>query len=135
MITLEDLDRARLARESIRESTDMLNRIRSSSGLKSPELDGMPRSSGPSDHTGHMAVIIADLEETIKRQESAFETAWEICEPFVSSIGNVITRTCFRYRFQYAMTYKEIASIMGIEHTENSVRSRIYREIKNQKRE
>ena len=135
MITLEDLDRARLARESIRESTEMLNRIRSSSGLKSPELDGMPHSSGPSDHTGHMAVIIVDLEETIKRRETEFESAWAVCEPFVSSIENDITRICFRYRFQYAMTYKEIASVMGINYSENSVKSRIYREIRNQKRE
>ena len=135
MITLDDLDRARLARESIRESTEMLNRIRSSSGLKSPEFDGMPHSSGPSDRTGHMAVIIADLEETIKKRESEFESAWSVCEPFVSSIENDMARICFRFRFQYAMTYKEIASVMGIGHTENSIKCRIYREMKNQKRE
>jgi len=135
MITLEDLDKARMLRKTINECKSTLESIRSAAGVKSPVLDGLPHNSEPSDHVGNMAAIITDLENSIQEYEKEFRTAWAACAPFVMNLRDPIVRTCFYLRFHDALSHKEIAACLGRFVTEASVRGRIYREIGKQKRE
>ncbi len=135
MVTLEQLDRARLARERINECRIMMQSIRASTGLKAQDPEKPSNGSGPSDPTGHIAIILTDLEKTIQSHEIEFLNAWAPCEHFVSEIPDPITKTCFRLRFQYGMSYKEIAASLKEQASECSVKARIYREIRKQKKE
>ena len=132
MITLKDLDRAYKVRTQIIECEETLASIKANAGLRSQALTGLPHSSTVSDRVGRCAVLIADMEETIKRKEAAFQVIWEEFEPFVSGIEDPVTRICFRFRFQLGFSYKEIAAEIGNYNTEEGIKQRMYRALKKQ---
>jgi DNA-directed RNA polymerase specialized sigma subunit len=126
-MTLTDLERYRQLKIRHEEAIQMIEELRSRAVPGSPALDGMPHGSGVSDKVGTLAIMIADLEAKLPSYERQILKEHDQVEEFIRGIEDDKTRMIFRLRFQAGKTWKEVADVMGMWQTENSVRSRVYR--------
>lgn len=90
-------------------------------------LTGMPHAPGVSDKVGDLAVEIADLEARIARLEGECENEKAAITKFADGIEDDHIRMIIRLRFLYALTWKEVADVVGGRNSENSVKSACYR--------
>lgn len=90
-------------------------------------LTGMPHAPGVSDKVGDLAVEIADLEARIARLEGECKKAQASITEFADGIEDDHIRMIIRLRFLYALTWKEVADMVGGRNSENSVKSACYR--------
>ena len=90
-------------------------------------LTGMPHAPGVSDKVGDLAVEIADLETRIANLELECKEQQETIAVFANGIEDDHIRMIIRLRFLYALTWAEVAKVVGGRNTENSVKSACYR--------
>ena len=126
-MTLKELNRHFALRERLVKAKNMLASLRASASPGAQVLTGMPHAPGVSDKVGDLAVEIADMETRIARLEEQCQQKRLEITAFTESIEDDHIRMIIRLRFVYALTWKEVATVVGGGNTENSVKSACYR--------
>ena len=87
--------------------------------------------SGFSDKVARYAMEIADLKETIDAniQRCFYERARLI--RYINDIPDSLTRGIFTLRFEYGLSWDQVAAGIGGGNTAESVRKRVFRHLKN----
>ena len=119
-MTKQELSNHVELRKRLAASLELLASLEAAAGPGAQKLDGLPRAAGIRDRVGDCASAIADAKEDIARSESAVVA-------FISTIGDLQTRTIFRLRFLGGMSWKEVATATGGGNTEGSVQKICYR--------
>lgn len=114
-------------RERLSRAKEMLASLRAAACPGTQVLTGMPHSPGISDKVGDLAVEIADLESKIVELEEQCTQKRSEITAFTESIEDDHIRMIIRLRFVYALTWKEVATVVGGKNSENSVKSACYR--------
>lgn len=126
-MTLKELNRHFVLRERLVKAKDMLASLRAAACPGAQVLTGMPHAPGVSDKVGDLAVEIADLEARIASLERECKEKRETIAAFADGIEDDHIRMIIRLRFLYALTWKEVAGVVGGKNSENSVKSACYR--------
>lgn len=126
-MTLKELNRHFALRERLSRAKEMLASLQAAACPGAQVLTGMPHAPGVSDKVGDLAVEIADLETRIARLEGECKKAQASITEFADGIEDDHIRMIIRLRFLYALTWKEVADVVGGRNSENSVKSACYR--------
>ena len=98
---------------------------------RSPKYDGMPHEFGHSDTLAHCVAEILDLKARIAAKQTQCIHERIRLEQYISSIPDSLTRQIFSLRFISGMNWQQTAMHVGGGNTEDSVRQRVYRYLKN----
>ena len=93
----------------------------------SQNLTGMPHTPGVRDKVGDFAAEISDFDARISYLNSKIGKEEERINAFISTIEDDQVRLCIRLRFCRGMSWGEVATVLGHYSTEDSVKSRCYR--------
>lgn len=126
-MTLKELNRHFTLRERLSRAKEMLASLQAAACPGAQVLTGMPHAPGVSDKVGDLAVEIADLEARIAYLEGECEKEKDAIIKFADGIEDDHIRMIIRLRFLYALTWKEVADVVGGRNSENSVKSACYR--------
>ena len=126
-MTLEELSRGYKLTRKVQEDKEILCSLRAKAHPGAQNLDGMPRSSGPGDKVGSLAIEIADLETQIEGMQEQIRQAEAQTVAYIETIHDAKLRTIFRLRFVRYMTWAEVADIMGTYYTEKLCQDTVYR--------
>ena len=126
-MTLKELNRHFTLRERLSRAKEMLASLHAAACPGAQVLTGMPHAPGVSDKVGDLAVEIADLEARIAYLEGECEKEKAAITKFAGGIEDDHIRMIIRLRFLYALTWKEVADVVGGRNSENSVKSACYR--------
>ena len=126
-MTLKELNGHFALRERLARAKEMLASLQAAACPGAQVLTGMPHAPGVSDKVGDLAVEIADLEARIARLEGECKKAQASITEFADGIEDDHIRMIIRLRFLYALTWKEVADVVGGRNSENSVKSACYR--------
>lgn len=126
-MTLKELNRHFALRERLSRAKEMLASLQAAACPGAQVLTGMPHAPGVSDKVGDLAVEIADLTASIARLERECEKEKAAIIKFADGIEDDHIRMIIRLRFLYALTWKEVADVVGGRNSENSVKSACYR--------
>lgn len=116
-------------RKRLAASLELLASLEAAAGPGAQKLDGLPRAPGIRDRVGDCASAIADAKEDIARTEAKIARSESAVVAFISTIGDLQTRTIFRLRFLGGMSWKEVATATGGGNTESGVKNICYRYI------
>lgn len=94
----------------------------------------MPHANGISDKTGTFAAELADLDADIDRLTARISAEAVMVESWISTVREPEIRLIFRLRYLRGLMWKEIAGILGINYSYESVRALAYRYLRNQKK-
>lgn len=126
-MTLKELNRHFTLRERLSRAKEMLTSLQAAVCPGAQVLTGMPHAPGVSDKVGDLAVEIADLEARIAYLEGECEKEKAAITKFAGGIEDDHIRMIIQLRFLYALTWKEVADVVGGRNSENSVKSACYR--------
>ena len=126
-MTLKELNGHFALRERLARAKEMLASLQAAACPGAQVLTGMPHAPGVSDKVGDLAVEIADLEARIAYLEGECEKEKAAITKFAGGIEDDHIRMIIRLRFLYALTWKEVADVVGGRNSENSVKSACYR--------
>lgn len=133
-MTLEELN----AFFALQTELERLHRLRAelmaAATRKTTRTDGMPHANGISDKTGTFAAELADLDADIDRLTARISAEAVMVESWISTVREPEIRLIFRLRYLRGLMWKEIAGILGINYSYESVRALAYRYLRNQKK-
>lgn len=125
-MTLQELTHIAELTEQLRRDEETLRSLQEAVHPGSQNLSGMPHTTGVHDKIGDLAVEIADLKDCIQQQKQKIAAESARAEQFIRGIEDGQTRTIFRLRFLRALSWKEVASVVGRWNTEQSVSKKCY---------
>ena len=126
-VTLERLNELFELREKLSRAMETRLSLESAACPGAQVLTGMPHTTGVKDKVGDLAVELADLSARIDYLQGEVTAKEKEIEDFVSSIDDDQTRIIFRLRFFRALSWKEVAFIMGRDYSEKSVSEACYK--------
>lgn len=126
-MTKQELSHHVELRKRLAAGLELLASLEAAAGPKAQRLDGFPRAPGVRDQVGDCAAAIADAKTEIARTEAEIARSETAIAAFISTIGDLQTRTIFRLRFLGGMAWKEVATATGGGNTEGSVQKICYR--------
>lgn len=133
-MTLEELN----AFFALQTELERLHRLRAelmaAATRKTTRTDGMLHANGISDKTGTFAAELADLDADIDRLTARISAEAVMVEYWISTVREPEIRLIFRLRYLRGLMWKEIAGILGINYSYESVRALAYRYLRNQKK-
>lgn len=133
-MTLDELN----AFFALQTELERLHRLRAelmaAATRKTTRMDGMPHTNGISDKTGTFAAELADLDADIDRLTVRIDTEAVAVEAWIGSIREPEIRLIFRLRYLRGLMWKEIAGILGVNYSYESVRTLAYRYLRNRKK-
>lgn len=109
----------------------MLETIKRQASPASPNLDGMPHSSGISDPVGSLAIRISFLENQLSEVEKEYSAACDVAMQYINAVEDPKDMLILHLRYVLGMDWKTVAAYIGKYDSETSVRDRAYRYIKN----
>lgn len=125
-MTLKRLNEHLQLVQELRELHDIRAYLLGKAEPGAQRLDGMPRSSGPSDPTGDLGMEIADLRETIDEKEREVRASEPEVLQFIQSIPAYKIRRIFRLRYLRGLYWKEVADLAGRAQSAGNVSRIVY---------
>ena len=120
--------------KEIKTLQDRLDRMRNS-GLRSPKLDGMPRSSGGiSKPVENQAVREADLEKRIERLLKRIQKQRRKIFMYIDNVEDPLLRMIIIFRCVDLCTWEEVAGNIGGPVTADSARKSFNRHFERENR-
>lgn len=129
-MTLKELSQLYYLNREIEMDKKRLQELEAQAVSITPNLSGMPRSTGVSDKVGRYAAEIADLKGIIeaKHQQCLYERSR--LERYIADIDDSLIRQIFTYRFVNGLPWLQVAACIGGNNTADSVRMMCNRYIK-----
>lgn len=129
-MTLEELSIYSKLHKRLEKNREMLSSLYITAGLGAQEITGMPHAPGVSDKVGSLVIEIDDLKQRIAVLEKECLQERNKLEEFINTIEDDQTRMVFRLRFIHCMVWKMVATTIGGNNTENSVKLICHRYIR-----
>lgn len=128
-MTLKELSQLYHLKREIEHDRERLEELRARRGaVSSPKLNGLPSSAGNGQSAvENLALEIADLEAIVDSKITQCVHEQSRLERYIAEIPDSLTRQIFQMRFVYGLTWGQIASGVGGGNTEEGVRKRVYR--------
>lgn len=114
--------------EMDRKRLDALKERAASPGT--PNLDGMPKSLGCDNRLERYVAEIIDLEAIISAKITQCLHERSRIERYIADIPDSLTRQIFTHRFVDGLSWVQVAFSVGGGNTEDGVRQRVYRHLK-----
>lgn len=95
-----------------------------------PKLSGMPGSPGPADKVGEGVAELVDLLEKIEADRQEYDREKAKLEIYLRCIEDTQTRLIFLLRFVDLKSWGDVATAIGGNNTEGSVKQACYRYLK-----
>ncbi len=131
-MTVKELSQLYWLNREIEEDMRRLEDLEAlASSPKSPQYDGMPHAPGYGDALARCVAEIVDLKAIIaaKQQQCIYERSR--LERYIAGIPDSLTRQIFTLRFINGLNWYQTAMHVGGGNTDESVRKRVYRYLKN----
>lgn len=134
-MTLQELSKHLKLNEKLQQDIEILESLRArATSPATSNLTGMPHASGVNDKVAFFVTEIEDMSRQVERLQQEVDAERVLVEEFIGNIKDDRTRTIGRLRFLHCMSWKEVAYIMGRSYTEESVRKRFYKFMKDYQR-
>lgn len=134
-MTLQELSKHLKLNEQLQQDLEILESLRARATFPATSnLTGMPHASGVSDKVAFFVTEIEDMSRQVERLQQEVDAERKRVEEYISSIKDDRTRTIGRLRFLHCMSWKEVSFIMGRSYSEESVKKRFYKFMKEQKK-
>lgn len=131
-MTLQNLSQLYYLDKLIQRDEQRLEQLRAQLTDTTPKLSGMPGRPGASDKVGEAVPVIVDLARQIEEEREEFEKSKAELEYYLRCIEDTQTRLIFILRFVDLKSWSEVASAIGGNNTEGSVKQACYRYLKEQ---
>lgn len=125
-MTLEKLNEHYDLKVRLEKAQDMLQSLRAAAYPGGNVLTGLPHTPGVKDKVGDLAAEIADISGVVDRLEAQIRENEAEILVFISELENEQIRTIFRLRYIRALTWGEVANVIGGGNSENSVKHIVY---------
>lgn len=129
-MTLQELSIYYKLHKQLEQNRQMLASLYVAAGLGAQEITGMPHASTDSNQVRDLVIEIESLKERIAHLEEECAREKRILDRYISTIEDVKTRMIYRLRFEYCMTWPEVAKFVGGRNTADSVKHICYRHLK-----
>lgn len=130
-MTLKELSQLYYLNREIERDKNRLEVLRAKvSAPSSPNYDDMPKSPGFENRLERYIAEIVDLEEIAHTKMARCLNEHIRLERYIAEIPDSLTRQIFQLRFISGLTWVQIALKVGGGNTEEGVRKRVYRYIK-----
>lgn len=126
-MTLQELNAVFRLKKQLEKNAEMLESLRAAAAPSSPALTGMPHAPGVKDKVADLAIEIAELEESSATIAAEIHKRERAVEDFIGGIENAQTRLIFRLRFLRALSWAQVAAVIGGRNTEEGVKTVCYR--------
>ena len=129
-MTLRELSQLYYLSREIEADKRRLEEVKSRLSVSGQKLSDMPRAAN---HKNHMECYVAeliDLERIISAKTLQCTSERNRLERYIAEIPDSLTRQIFTLRFVNGLNWVQIAYSIGGGNTEEGVRKRAYRQIK-----
>lgn len=130
-MTREKLESLHILRKDIKSINDLIRRENDRATSTVGSIEANPGGGGFSDKTGEGGVNIADLEERKKKLQRKYQANYTEIMVFVSSITDPVLRKIIAGRCINDYKWTRVAVEVGGGNTEDTVRQRYNRFVKN----
>ena len=130
-MTLKELSQLYYLNREIEREQERLEKLRvraSASGAS--KYDSMPKSPSFENRLERYTAEIVDLEAIIQAKTVQYLHERNRLERYIAEIPDSLTRQIFRLRFVGGLTWVQIAFEVGGGNTEEGVRKRVYRHLR-----
>lgn len=133
-MTLRELYNLYYIEQEIKEYKEKILELRELAENITPKYSGMPSGKRKSDKTGEVATAIVQYTEMLERAiKERVEQSARITE-FILSIEDAQVRQIMYLRFINKLTWRQVAQRIGGNNTEDSVRKRCSRYLRENKK-
>ena len=130
-MTIKELSQLYYLNREIERDRERLSILRSkASSMGAPGFDGLPKSGCLGGRLEQCIAEIVDLEVIIQAKITQCLHERNRLERYISDIPDSITRQVFQLRFVNGLPWAQIALSIGGGNTEEGVRKRVYRYLK-----
>lgn len=129
-MTLKELSQLYYLNREIEMDKKRLQELEAEAVSITPNLAGMPHSSGVSDKVGRYAAEIADLKGIIEAKHKQCLYERNRIERYISCLEDSLLRQIFIYRFVNGLPWEQVAACVGGGNSAGSVRMACYRYLK-----
>ncbi len=129
-MTLKELSQLYYLKKIIERLDERIERWRARAENTTVTLSDMPRNPSPKNSLEEIEVTIADLRATKKRREEEYQRTESEIEAAILLIGDPQIELILSLRFIDLKPWKDVADTVGGGNTEDSVKKRCYRFIK-----
>lgn len=130
-MTLKDLSQLYYLNREIKMDQQRLEELRAkASAPGSPNYDGMPKSQSYENRLEFYNAEIVDLEVIIHAKITQCLHERNRLERYIAEIPDSLTRQIFQLRFIDGLSWLQVAYSIGGNNTEQGVRKRVYRYLK-----
>lgn len=128
-MTLSELNHHFELKMQLNKAQEALDGLRAAAEPGAQVITGMPHATGVKDLIGELAVEIVIMEDRVKQLQAEVEKDKANVESYINHIDDDRLRLIFRLRFIMALTWKDVATVVGGRNTEDGVKSACYRYI------
>lgn len=129
-MNLKQLSQLYYLNKLIQRDENRLEQMRARLTNLTPTLSGMPGTPGPADKVGEGVAELVDLMTKIQEDRHAYEAEKAKLESYLRCIEDTQTRLIFILRFVDLKSWGDVASAIGGNNTDNSVKKTCYRYLK-----
>lgn len=136
-MTLHDLSQLYYLNREIEYDKARLEELRASSGApSSPAITGLPHSPSYNGSKVEREVLaLVTLEQLIENKIKRCELEYVRLQQFIEDIPDSLTRQIYQYRFVSGLDWLQVADHIGGGNTEEAVKKRCYRYLKQYNKE
>lgn len=132
-MNLKQLSQLYYLNKLIQRDENRLEQMRARLTNLTPTLSGMPGTPGPADKVGEGVAELVDLMTKIQEDRHAYEAEKAKLESYLRCIEDTQTRLIFILRFVDLKSWGDVASAIGGNNTEGSVKQTCYRYLRENK--
>ena len=129
-MTLKELSKLYYLNKLIERDTMRIEELEARLGPGSMNLSGMPRSPSPKNMFEETEILLLEVQNRLRKEQEEYIRERIALEEYMRTVEDYQVRLILTYRFVDLMNWRQIAFRIGGNNTEDSVKQRAYRFIK-----
>lgn len=129
-MTLKELSKLYYLNKLIERDAQRLEEIEARLESGSTHLSGMPRNPSPPNVTEEIISLLIEVKDRLRKEQEDYIKEQLVLEEYLRSVPDYQTRLILTLRFVDLMSWQKIAYRIGGNNTEDSVKKKAYRFIK-----
>lgn len=129
-MTLKELSKLYYLNKLIERDTMRIEELEARLGPGSMNLSGMPRNPSPKNMFEETEILLLEVQNRLRKEQEEYIRERIVLEEYMRTVEDYQVRLILTYRFVDLMNWRQIAFRIGGNNTEDSVKQRAYRFIK-----
>lgn len=129
-MTLKDLSKLYYLNKLIERDTLRIEELETRLAPGSMNLSGMPRNPSSKNMMEEIIPLLIEVQDRLHKEQEEYIRERIVLEDYLRTVDDYQVRLILTYRFVDLMTWRQIAFRIGGNNTEDSVKQRAYRFIK-----